>query len=477
MSKSGRFATLWKQVLHDFFQRELLTILLWGSLGTIAAGFARALLSDHAFDAFLISTYLPAPSLSDEPTRYIPYLVTAAIAVAIFITIKGSQLVVRGFKSWVLGVTSGLKFISFSSTAIFLTLTRHTLLWRLSRDLAVIFVSFLLACVFRGLAASRNSMTPDESTVRVTPQKNDEAAPPIGWDEAITTWSEDRWGRAPTVENLARTILIAKAPVVALFGNFGSGKTSILNLLRLHLKERVVAVSFSTWLPGSEQTLTSYLMADIATECQKEYMVPGLRRSTIRLAAALAQSISFLKGLTTFLPSTTQRDDIENLRLALQLLPKRVVVLLDELDRMEAEELRTLMKVIRGISQLPNLTFVCAAEKEMLIKLISGSLIDDGDLYFEKFFPVQIPVPKIGDGELQNAGTERLIRVFDKRNWFDTDAERESLRKQSMRYGPIKSGHCAVHRGLSGCSPTMWTSQPLQCVAKLIPSISCLSKC
>src|ERR1035441_9233849 len=100
MSKSGRFAVLWKQVIHNFFQRELLTILLWGSLGTIAAGFVRALLSDHAFDAFLISTYLPAPSLSDEPARYIPYLVTAAIAVAIFILIKGWQLVVRGLRSW-----------------------------------------------------------------------------------------------------------------------------------------------------------------------------------------------------------------------------------------------------------------------------------------------------------------------------------------------------------------------------------------
>ncbi len=430
MGQSSRFAVLWKQVIHNYFQRELLTILLWGSLGTIAAAFVRALLSDHAFDAFLIATYLPPPSLSDEPARYIPYLVTAAIAAAIFILIKGWQLVVRGLKSWALGVTSGLKFISFSSTAILLCLTSHNLLWRLSLDLAIIFVSFVLACIFRRLATSRNSLTPDESTIRVNPQKSNPVAGPTGWDEAITTWSEDRWGRAPTVENLARTILIAKAPVVALFGNFGSGKTSILNLLRLHLKGKVIAVSFSTWLPGSEQTLTSYLMADIATECQKEYMVPGLRRSATRLAAALAQSISFLKGLTNFLPSTTQRDDIENLGSALRLLPQRVVVLLDELDRMEGDELRTLMKVIRGISQLPNLTFVCAAEKEMLIKLISSSLIDDGDLYFEKFFPVQVPVPKIGDSDLQNAGTDRLIRVFDKRKWFDTDVEKESFRKQ-----------------------------------------------
>ncbi len=249
-------------------------------------------------------------------------------------------------------------------------------------------------------------------------------------DDPITTWEEDTLGRAPLIDRLSITVLIAKSPVVALFGDFGSGKTSILNLLRGHLKRKAVVVSFSTWLPGSEETLTSYLMADIANECQKEYMVPGLRQSATRLANALAQSVPFLKGFSELLPTTTQRDDIENLRAALRRLPKRVVVLLDELDRMEAGELRTLLKVIRGISELSNLSFICAAERETLVRTISGGMNDKSDLYFEKFFPVAIPIPNIGDNELQNAGTERLVRVFDYRRWFETEAERESFRKK-----------------------------------------------
>ena len=88
------------------------------------------------------------------------------------------------------------------------------------------------------------------------------------------------------------------------------------------------------------------------------------------------------------------------------------------------------MKVIRGISQLPNLTFVCAAEKEMLVELISGNLNNLGNLCFEKFFPMEIPVPKIGDVDIRNAGTDRLVRVFDRRWWFENDAEKESFRKK-----------------------------------------------
>ncbi len=218
--------------------------------------------------------------------------------------------------------------------------------------------------------------------------------------------------------------------MVALFGDFGSGKTSTLNLLREHLQGKAIVVSFSTWLPGSKETLTSYLMADIANECQKDYMVPGLRRSTRGLANALAQSVPLLRGISELFPAATQKDDIENLRTALRRLPKRIVVLLDELDRMEQSELRTLLKVIRGISELPNLSFVCAAERETLVETIRGNLNDKSNLYFEKFFPVAIPIPKIGDSDLRAAGTQRLVSTLRNRSWFESEAEEKSFREK-----------------------------------------------
>jgi hypothetical protein len=80
---------------------------------------------------------------------------------------------------------------------------------------------------------------------------------------------------------------------------------------------------------------------------------------------------------------------------ALSRLPKRIVVLLDELDRMERAELLSLLKVVRGIASLPNVSFVCAAERKKRTKTVFEESGDDANLYFEKFSPssVQIPVP------------------------------------------------------------------------------------
>jgi KAP family P-loop domain len=428
MKISGRFTAVpWREVTRNFFQKELLSILFWSSLGALAAALVRALISDHSFDQFLITTYLPPPKRFDEPARYVPFLLTGAAAVVIIVLIRLCRIVKRGIASWFLGVTSGLKFISFTSTVIVLSLMHYSIQRRLALDLAILAVALLCACVLRYLAIDRSYHIPTQDEIRVSVERKGSGSGGQATDEPITTWSEDTLGRAALVDTLTVKIFISKSPVIALFGDFGSGKTSALNLLHEHIQNKAVVISFSTWLPGSEETLTSYLMADIATECQKTYMVPGLRRSATRLANALAQSVPFLKGFSELLPATTQKDDIENLRAALRSLPKRVVVLLDELDRMEPEELRTLLKVIRGISELPNLSFVCAAERQTLVETIKGNLNDRSTLYFEKFFPVAIPIPKIGDSDLRNAGTDRLVRTFENREWFETDSEKDSF--------------------------------------------------
>jgi hypothetical protein len=74
MNELGRFTVPWKQVIRNFFQRELLSVLFWSSMGAIVAALVRALMSDNAFDAFLITTYLPPQSAStSQPATFLSF--------------------------------------------------------------------------------------------------------------------------------------------------------------------------------------------------------------------------------------------------------------------------------------------------------------------------------------------------------------------------------------------------------------------
>jgi KAP family P-loop domain len=434
--------TLSAQV-RGFVKREYVAVLLSASLGAICAGLLKLFLSDHAFDSLLISRYLPPTKTFDDPSRYIPYGLVVGFTIILVFAIQLPKILVRGVKSWWFGVTSGLWFLPFVLTLAALSATEYSFRYRVLAGLAGIGVSIVLGALCHCRAIKRSRHIPDEKDIEVsTTVKNAAGTALTESDDPIRSWSEDSLDRAGLIDSLSVKLLIAKAPVIALFGEFGSGKTSILNLLREHLDDKAIVVSFSTWLPGSQETLTSYLMADIANECQKQYMVPGLRKSAGRLANALAQTVPFLKGFPELFPAATQRDDIENLKIALMRLPKRVVVLLDELDRMQRDELLPLLKVVRGISALPNLSFVCAAERKTLTETVCGDNKDDSNLYFEKFFPASVAVPKEDLASLQKAGVDRLISALRRRSWFENETDVDDFRKEleevwSLRIAPF----------------------------------------
>jgi hypothetical protein len=417
----------------SFFKVEISNVCLWAGLGAIAAGALHLCFRDHNFGLILSAQFAQKEKLFDAPLTYLPFGISIAIAVVLIITLRLPRLLWRGLKSWWLGVTSGLNLVSF-----WLTLGCLLVPWQDGVDRIYFYAGMLSASLLiswglflRGKEAQKK--VPKESDVQVPVETKSTVGKAFSdTDEPIENWTEDTLGRAALVDVLIVRLLISKAPVIGLFGEFGSGKTSVLNLLRNHLKGKAIVVSFSTWLPGSEETLISYLLSDIASQCQKEYVVPGLRRSSRRLADALSEPVPLIKGLLRLFPSATQKDDIENLKIALARLPKRVVVLLDELDRMQKDELLQLLKVVRGIASLPNLSFVCAAARKQLMHTVFGENAewDKSNEYFEKFFPSTVIIPKLDDEMLRSAGVDRLARIFQHHDWFVDAEEEQTFREQ-----------------------------------------------
>jgi hypothetical protein len=102
---------------------------------------------------------------------------------------------------------------------------------------------------------------------------------------------------------------------------------------------------------------------------------------------------------------SAQSDQTKDLKTALGKLRHKIIVLVDEIDRLDALELNTLFKVLKGIDDLPRVTFVCALHKEGIVKALGG----DSEYqysYIEKFFPFQMPVPSV------DPSAERWRSVF-----------------------------------------------------------------
>lgn len=430
-TQKRRILNAWPALLKGFAEREWLSVFIWFGVGIIGAALIRLTLWDHAFEGFLGSKYIPTEKIFDDPRLYLPYLITGAVAVFLGGALRIPGFLWRCLRSWWAGVTSGLSLLSSTATFVAFTFGFSSIQRRLLFAAATLVISFSASFVLYLKARVHDEDTPPEDDLRVSPHARSLAGGQ--WsesDDPIRTWEEDALGRASLVDSMSVKLMISKSPVLALFGELGSGKTSTLNLLREHLDDKAIVVSFSTWLPGSQETFTAYLLSDIANECQKHYVVPGLRKGAKRLAKALGKDVPLLRSYFESLPEATQRDDIASIHAALARLPKRVIVLLDELDRMEKEELITLLKVIRGVSHLPNLSFVCAGDFKTIVNTVKGDFNEENIAYFEKFFFDVIEMPQLDAAAMKKAGIERLVATLNRLSWFETSTDEKGFRSQ-----------------------------------------------
>jgi len=237
-------------------------------------------------------------------------------------------------------------------------------------------------------------------------------------DLPVPEGGEDLLGRRDIVEGLVSMILLEEPAIIALTGAYGDGKTSLLNLAvgeirKLEGDDLPVIVRFSPWLAGDSNSLVLSLLNSIVAEIKGRFVVPGLGRDAARYARTLLGAIPKAERFRDFIGERSQEQHITALTEHISRTRRRVLVVLDDLDRMGADELETVFKVLRGSDRLSNITFLCSFDKaEVALILRSTRPKQDTDKFIEKFFQVQVPLPKLDSGQRRELFSQRIIAVL-----------------------------------------------------------------
>jgi hypothetical protein len=413
----------WRSLGRRFVAAQWMRLSVGFALGCVASAFVSLFTQDKAFHELLErerATFL-SQKMSDGISAYSLELRAVCLVVAIGLAPWITRATVKYFRAWWAGITS----LTAAASAILVVWVLPFGTAHPTRDFSVggFVLLSLLACElwrFQSIAirSSRDRILPKLAI----PTQKRHISVHDSWslsssDDPIEEWDQDIIGRASVVEVLAEHIFVHRTPIVELDGELGDGKSSTLNLLRRTIDGHAVIVSFSAWLPGSHETLALDLFRDIATECRRALYMPQVRKASLAYARTISGSVSFLAGLKEVLPTQSQREEIEEIREVLARVPVPIVVLLDEADRMQREELIVLLKILRGASSMPNVTFICAFSEREVRKTLSseGKISND---YFEKFFPVSVtlgaPDPKMLGLLLQR----RITAAAGEGNWF-----------------------------------------------------------
>lgn len=353
-----------------------------------------------------------------------------AIAAVVILVWPGPG-VARWARSWWSGVSFGSFALPAISTMLVFALGFLLPFWTW---LGVAILASLAVLMAMGLSVSR--CNPDG--------RGGDAA-----DEPRRRLAEAWPQRRELAKRIADCVMEDGKPTYAIYGEFGSGKSSMLNFIEESLRQRhsatPIIVRFNGWLPGSQENLADQLLGDIAAECRKKYFVPQLSRISSKVAKSVTRGIPHLGGLEEWFPKETQHDLIEGLRNLLDRIPLRVVVLVDEIDRMRKDELFVLMKLIRGFASIPRLSFICALERNHVEKLVREEFGAIDYTFFHKFFAESYPLPKLLDSFLESEACDGLVSVFDRQGWFLSDSSTKAAFSDSIRkaWGEVLAPICS----------------------------------
>lgn len=108
------------------------------------------------------------------------------------------------------------------------------------------------------------------------------------------------------------------------------------------------------------------------------------------------------------------RDVLKQKNQVIELLEKQskhIIIVIDDIDRLSNEQIRYIFQLITSVAKFPNITYLLAFDKDIVVEALKGVQSGDGLNYLEKIIQVPIPVPDIRRSALHNILIQQLKEI------------------------------------------------------------------
>lgn len=231
--------------------------------------------------------------------------------------------------------------------------------------------------------------------------------PEFSNDRPLASKGDDKLNRTPFAERVAgvlRSLPKGAGLVVGIHGPWGDGKTTVLNILKADLDaDRTTAtVEFNPWrftdepamLAGFFRVVSGVIRAKLTTRGEE---IAGWVERIGRYASVVDDRFGKAGDVAGAKAEASLEDLRSRLSEALANADKRIVVLVDDIDRLDKDETHTLFRLIKACADFPNVCYVLAFDDVAVAKSLSeryGAGDEaSGRAFLEKIIQVPLKLP------------------------------------------------------------------------------------
>ena len=258
-------------------------------------------------------------------------------------------------------------------------------------------------------------------------------------DTPLMNLADDKLGR----ENIVDLILDSinnhvqndhPCLVYGIYGKWGEGKTSLMNFIKSRLleqgrKDNLNIVEFNPWLVDNQESLLKEFFNKTTSDLDrktrklfKRYCSAAILASkTILntyapgLGAKLAELLELAKN--ALLDSEESLADLKKKTCeALKSSHKHLLVIIDDVDRLDKEELHAVLRLVRQVADFDNCIYLLAMDIDIVSKSIGEYYgmgdPQDGRKFIDKIVQVPITLPYIPNCDKQQLVEDELSDIL-----------------------------------------------------------------
>ncbi len=248
-------------------------------------------------------------------------------------------------------------------------------------------------------------------------------------DQPIASKSEDKFNRTPFATRIAETLATRSDPssiVIGLYGPWGDGKTSILEMMQEELKthDEIIVVRFNPWHFQTEDLLLRGFFATLADAMGQS--LPNMKEKAGSLLQKYGSVLSLaslsISGVIQVSPGEAAKglgDAISNVGLdelrsriesMLDESKKRLVILIDDIDRLDRDETHAIFKLVKLSASFRHTAYVLAFD-DAVVSAALGERYGAGGAaagraFLEKIIQVPLHLPPVDENSLRHLALE-----------------------------------------------------------------------
>jgi predicted KAP-like P-loop ATPase len=257
-------------------------------------------------------------------------------------------------------------------------------------------------------------------------------------DQALTSADGDKFDRKQFVDSIAEVIQsqttdvnpqgdkefknLEENMIVGLYGSWGSGKSSIINMLAENLSDRSVeSVYFNPWMYENEDQLLVSLFGTITSKMglaeEPRKKLVGLIQNYLPLVSAFNPKAAEITEALLTSPNINAFYCKSEINKILLEAANPLVIFIDDIDRLSKHEIQTLFKTMRLIASFNKVIYVVACDFDMVAKSIKenyvGGNVEDGRSFLDKIIQIPIRIPEIKPEILFEYAALQIKRTLD----------------------------------------------------------------